>query len=351
VNPLELRGHAGACRVYPGETIKNLTSYIRNGKSAILLADRKVFDLHRAFFPDFPAIPIESAEATKTLETAALLYRKFIEYGVDRNWLVIGIGGGIVCDLAGFVASTFMRGLDFGFVATTLLAQVDAALGGKNGLNVLGYKNMVGTFRQPAFVLCDYDLLRTLPENEVKCGLSEIIKTAAVADESLFSYLEDHLEGCLALERSALEEIVPRTCRIKLDIVAQDETERGLRRKLNFGHTIGHALEKALLISHGEAVGVGMVAAARFSHKKGMLGKEDRDRLIRLIQRTGLLTPEGVTAGSIREAIAQDKKREGRTIHFVFLERIGNAVVESVALGEILEFAELWLDFMEITLR
>jgi 3-dehydroquinate synthase len=340
MKPIVFRGRTGTCRVFPGETIKNLSSHVGNRRAAILVTDRKVFDLYGVLFPDFPAIAIESAEAGKTLETAALLYKKFIEYGVDRNWLVIGIGGGIVCDLAGFVASTFMRGLDFGFVATTLLAQVDAALGGKNGLNVLGYKNMVGTFRQPAFVLCDYDLLGTLPEKEIRCGLSEIIKTAAIADESLFSYLEDHLEECLTLERSALEEVVPRTCRIKLDVVGRDETERGLRRILNFGHTIGHALEKAFLMSHGEAVGVGMVAAARLSHKKGMLSKKDRDRLIRLIQRARLSTTPGVPAESLRKAIAQDKKREGRTIHFVFLERVGNAVVEAVGLEEIMGAAD-----------
>lgn len=337
MNPLVLRGQTGTGKVFPGETIKNLPSYIGDRRDAVLVADRKVFDLYGVLFPDFPAIAIESAEAGKTLETAALLYKKFIEYGVDRNWLVIGIGGGIVCDMAGFVAATFKRGLDFGFVATTLLAQVDAALGGKNGLNVLGYKNMVGTFRQPAFIICDYELLDTLPEKEIKCGLSEIIKTAVIADESLFSYLEDHLEECLALERPAIEEIVPRTCRIKLDIVGRDETERGLRRKLNFGHTVGHALEKVLPISHGEAVGVGMVAAARISHKKGMLGEEDRDRLIRLIQRARLLTTLDVTAESLREAIAQDKKREGRRIHFVFLERVGRAVVGAVGLEEIME--------------
>jgi 3-dehydroquinate synthase len=337
VNPLLLRGQTGTCRVFPGETIRSLASYIGNRQGAILVADRTAFDLHGAHFPDFPVITLESAETGKTLETAALLYKKFIEQGVDRNWLVIGIGGGVICDIAGFVASTFMRGLDFGFVATTLLAQVDAALGGKNGLNFRGYKNMVGTFRQPAFVLCDYDLLGTLPEKEVRCGLSEIIKTAAIADENLFSYLEGHLEECLALERPALNEIVPRTCRIKLDIVGRDETEQGLRRKLNFGHTIGHALEKAFPMSHGEAVGAGMAAAAHISHRKGMLSKEDRDRLIRLIQRARLLTTPGVPAESLREAIAQDKKREGRTIHFVFLERIGNAVVEAVDLEEIKE--------------
>jgi len=337
VKPFVLRGRTGTCRVFPGETIKHLSSHVGDRRAAILVTDRKVLDLHGTLFPDYPVVALESAEAGKTLETAALLYKKFIEYGVDRDWLVIGIGGGIVCDMAGFVASTFMRGLDFGFVATTLLAQVDAALGGKNGLNVLGFKNMVGTFRQPAFVLCDYELLATLPEKEIKCGLSEIIKTAAIADESLFSYLEDHLEECLALERPAIEEIVPRTCRIKLDIVGRDETERGLRRKLNFGHTVGHALEKALPISHGEAVGVGMVAAARISHKKGMLGEEDRDRLIRLIQRARLLTTLDVTAERLREAIAQDKKREGRTIHFVFLERVGRAVVGAVGLEEIME--------------
>jgi 3-dehydroquinate synthase len=339
MSPLVFRGRTGTCRIRPGETIRNLASYVGDGREAILVTDRKVSELHGTLFPAFPSIVVDSAETGKTLETAASIFKAFVDRGVDRSWLVIGIGGGIVCDLAGFAASTYKRGLDFGFVATTLLAQVDAALGGKNGLNFLGYKNLVGTFRQPAFVICDYELLGTLPGKEVKSGLSEIIKAAAVADRELFSYLEDRLEACLALDRPAIEKIVPRACRIKLEIVGRDETEQGERRKLNFGHTIGHALERALPLSHGEAVGLGMVAAARFSRRKGRLGEEDLDRLIGLIRRAGLPTALDVPAESLREAIAQDKKRAGRKVEFVFLDRIGRAVVEAAGIEEIMEAA------------
>ena len=177
--------------------------------------------------------------------------------------LIVAIGGGIVCDVAGFAASTYMRGLSFGFVPTTLLAQVDASVGGKNGVNLHGYKNLVGTFAQPGFVLCDPELLRTLPTEEVRNGFAEVIKQAAIGDALLFSFLEAGPDAALSLDRAAIDRIVYDCLKVKTNIVKEDELETGERRKLNFGHTVGHAVEKVHGLRHGEAVSIGMMAAAR----------------------------------------------------------------------------------------
>ena len=260
---LALSGKTAESRILIGETFENLSRYSQEGRPTVIITDENVFGLYSCSFPQWPVVAIKSGEKNKTLRTVSEIYREFLKMNVDRHWLVVGIGGGIVCDIAGFAASTYLRGLDFGFVATTLLAQVDAALGGKNGVNLLGYKNLVGTFNQPGFVICDFKMLETLAGKEVRCGLAEIIKAAVIADSTLFDFLEKNIESCLSLRREALEYAVERSCRAKIDIVGRDEREKEERKKLNFGHTLGHALEKVCGLNHGEAVGIGMYVAAR----------------------------------------------------------------------------------------
>jgi 3-dehydroquinate synthase len=265
--------------------------------------------------------------------------RKFLqnclEFGTQRSSFILGIGGGIVCDITGFVASTYLRGVRFGFVSTTLLSQVDASVGGKNGVNFEGYKNMVGVFNQPEFVICDMDLLRTLPENELVNGFGEIVKHAAIGDKNMFAYIEAQYEKALALNPEVIEKLVYDSVVIKSDVVNRDETETGERRKLNFGHTFGHAIEKTLQAPHGEAISVGMVVAAALSVKRGLLSQKKADRLTGLLKKLKLPTSFNINISDVLDALGKDKKREGNSIHFILLEDIGKAVIREIPINEL----------------
>jgi 3-dehydroquinate synthase len=282
-------------------------------------------------------VEVGLGEDAKTLETVERVYDRWLELGVDRSTLIIGVGGGIVCDVAGFAASTYLRGLPFGFVASTLLAQVDASVGGKNGVNLHRYKNLVGVFRQPRFVVCDFELLRTLPARELGCGLAEVVKAAAIADAELFELLERTSRAELFADTALLEEVVARAVGVKARIVAEDELETGEERvKLNFGHTLGHAIEKTRPeIVHGEAVSLGMVAAARLSVASGLLPAAEAERLVRLLARLELPTALPMDSEAVVAAMAKDKKRFGDNIRFVLLERLGAAVVRPVPVREL----------------
>ncbi|MCJ7542222.1 MAG: 3-dehydroquinate synthase, partial [Desulfobacterales bacterium] len=255
--------------------------------------------------------------------------------GADRSTFIVGIGGGIVCDIAGFVASTYLRGVRFGFVSSTLLSQVDASVGGKNGVNFKDYKNMIGVFNQPEFVICDLNLLNTLPEKEVLCGLAEIVKHAVIGDRHLFAYLEAHYQEALALDKDVIGKLVYDSIIIKSAIVNQDELEKGERRKLNFGHTFGHAFEKTTGVPHGEAVSAGMVVASQLSVKRGHLSAKNAERIETLLQKIGLPVRIQAEGKSILDALKKDKKRKGDRIYFVLLDEIGNAFVEQIPIKEL----------------
>jgi 3-dehydroquinate synthase len=317
-----------------GESIANVTAYCRSD-TVLIITDHTVRTLHGHRFPPFPTIEIGMGEESKTLETVQEVYSAFLRNDVDRSSSIIAIGGGIVCDVAGLAASTYLRGLRFGFVPTTLLAQVDASVGGKNGVNLGGYKNLVGTFTQPGFVVCDPDLLQTLSREELINGFAEVVKQAAIGDRDFFAFLEDHVADALALAPEVIERVVYDSLRIKTAVVSRDEKETGERRKLNFGHTIGHALEKVHHLKHGEAVSVGMAAAARLSAAQGLLSAGDVARLEALLVRFGLPVKVPVDAALVVDALRKDKKREGDTIHFVLLDGIGSARVVPLTFGEI----------------
>jgi 3-dehydroquinate synthase len=269
---LLVRAASGSSQILVGESIDNLKQYV-DARRAVIITDNTVARLYQKQFPNCPVILIDSGEQIKTLETVTTIFNQLVDLEVDRSTLILGIGGGIVCDIAGFVASTYMRGTPFGFVSTTLLSQVDASVGGKNGVNFGGYKNMVGVFNQPAFVVCDMMLLKTLPFREIQCGFAEIIKHGAIADHRMLDFIENHRDAALDLESRIVEHLVYRSIEIKAGVVTRDEREKGERRKLNFGHTFGHAIEKLTGIPHGEAVGIGMVMAAALSVKKGLLAQ------------------------------------------------------------------------------
>jgi 3-dehydroquinate synthase len=309
----------------------------RQTRKVVIITDARVRELYGHLFPSQVIVETGRGEQSKTLRTVESIYEAFLRQGVDRTWLVVGIGGGIVCDVAGFAASTYLRGLSFAFAPTTLLAQVDASVGGKNGVNLSGYKNQVGTFSQPDFVLCDFSVLKSLPPEELRNGFAEVVKHALIADEKLFSFLENSADEALSLHPDVIDRVVYDCLITKSAIVGRDETEKGERRKLNFGHTLGHALEKVCGMRHGEAVSVGMLAAARLSCRKGLISEKDVERIEKLLIAFDLPTGARADAALVREALWKDKKREGDQIHVALLDRIGQASVEAMDIHQLHE--------------
>ncbi|MDR1170319.1 MAG: 3-dehydroquinate synthase, partial [Prevotellaceae bacterium] len=259
-----------------------------------------------------------------------------IDAGADRKSLIVGFGGGIVCDMTGFIASIYMRGIKFGFVPTTLMAQVDASVGGKNGVNCDGYKNMIGVFNQPDFVLCDSKTLKTLPLRELKAGMAEVIKSGLIANSALFSYVEENIDAILNSEKEQIDFIVSQCIGIKAKIVEIDEKESGERKKLNLGHTFGHAIEKhSNNLLHGEAVSIGLVIAAKISELLNLITNEDFIRIKNVLQKTGLPTGTDISPVNLLEAIGKDKKRENDSVHFVLNRGIGNSEIREISFNEL----------------
>ena len=327
---------SGPSRILVAERLENLQRYIPVAKP-IIITDVNVGKLYPLDALARGVITIGTGETIKTLDTVEEIYAQLLSFQADRSVFVVGVGGGIVCDITGFAASTFMRGVRFGFVATSLLAQVDASVGGKNGVNFQGYKNMVGLFHQPEFVICDLEVLKTLPSREISCGLAEIVKHAAIADADLFAFLEKQAQSILALDPEPIEKLVLKSVEIKSAIVNRDETEKGERRLLNFGHTFGHAIEKVCGVSHGEAVSIGMVLASALSVKRGLLAVQEERRLRGLLAKLQLPDHCAFNSEKILEAVTRDKKRTGDRLHFVLLAGIGQAVVEPIAIEELKE--------------
>lgn len=328
---IEIKGRS---RVVVGRLAEVLPQLLP-AKRVIVITDSNIDRHYHSFVEQYEHIIIGLGETSKTLHTLDVIYRRLIEMGADRSTFILGIGGGIVTDIAGFAASTYMRGVEFGFVSTTLLGQVDASVGGKNGVNMDGYKNMVGTFNQPSFVVCDVDMLRTLPKREFRTGLAEIIKAGIIADATLF----EQLEGCdfdsLLNNHELLGEIVYRAIKVKADIVERDERESGDRRKLNLGHTLAHAIEKCSSeMNHGEAVAVGLSLIAGVAVKRGLLSASDAERINSLLLRAGFVLDSPVQMRQLLKAARKDKKSEGEQIYVVFPTRIGDCQVEALPVEE-----------------
>ena len=264
---------------------------------------------------------IVPGEASKTIGIATELYRSFLLRDIDRTSGVVALGGGVVGDLTGFVAATYMRGIPYVQVPTTLVAQVDSSVGGKVGVNLPEAKNVVGSFYQPRMVISDVSTLRTLPEREFRAGLAEVVKYAITADADLLGMLESRREAILARDHGILEQVVGRCCRIKAGIVEQDETERGVRVVLNYGHTIGHAIEAASAYGrflHGEAIAIGMDGAARIGAQLGVTAEGFVPRQAGLLDSYGLPTRwSELPVPKVISAMAMDKKRTGGVIRFV----------------------------------
>lgn len=284
-------------------------------------------------YPQVQTLVLPDGEAYKNWETLNLIFDALLGHACDRKTVLFALGGGVIGDMTGFAAASYMRGVPFVQVPTTLLSQVDSSVGGKTAINHPLGKNMVGAFYQPQLVVCDLATLKTLPAREISAGLAEIIKYGPIADADFFVWLETHIEELRALDENALAYAVARSCAIKAEVVGKDEKESGLRAILNFGHTFGHAIEAGMgygLWLHGEAVAVGMLMAADLSARLGLMPAEFPHRLAQLLARAGLPTQApALTVEEFFEHMAVDKKAEAGQIKYVLIEELGRACIRT----------------------
>jgi 3-dehydroquinate synthase len=337
--PVQLGNRSYAIKIAPAllKTIGGECTRMKFAEHCAIITDKNagkyfakaVFDslVRAGFSPSL--ITVAAGETAKSLRTVEHCYDQLAAHRLERKSFIVALGGGVVGDLAGFVAATYLRGIPFVQIPTTLLAQVDSSVGGKTGVNLRAGKNLAGAFYQPRLVLCDLDTLKTLPEREFRAGLAEVIKYGIIYDAGLFAKLERDLPKILKRERNTLAPIIARCCEIKAEVVSQDETESGLRAILNFGHTIGHAIENGFgygKFLHGEAISIGQVAEAKISEKVLGLPTRDARRIESLFRDAGLPTQIEINPQQKKklfEAMRLDKKTIGGEIKFVLARRIG----------------------------
>lgn len=329
----------GVSTLYVDRVIDILDDILPKSR-VIVITDVNIDRLYPDLVGRYEHIVIGCGEAIKSLQTIEMIYSRLMAMGADRSTFLLGIGGGIVTDITGFVAATYMRGVEFGFVSTSLLGQVDASVGGKNGVNVGGYKNMVGTFLQPRFVVSDVEMLRTLPRREFRAGMAEAVKSAIVGDAELFEFIERYANDKLYTDVEALQNIVSRSVAVKSAIVAEDEREAGRRRVLNLGHTIAHAIEKSTHeLNHGEAVAVGLSMIAHASAKLGMMLEGDAERVDALLAKLGFELELPVSLTNVLREVRYDKKKRDNIIRVVMPTAIGCCTVIEMPFDE---FEELF---------
>ncbi|MFM2358977.1 MAG: 3-dehydroquinate synthase [Bacteroidota bacterium] len=319
---------------YFDATFKQLTSIVSQ-KNSIVITDSTVHAAHKDLFADWNTVIIPAGEAHKQPATVQYIIEQLIQFEADRQSILIGVGGGVVTDITGYVAGIYMRGIAFGFVPTTLLAMVDAAIGGKNGIDAGLYKNMIGLFRQPDFLLYDYSFLKTLPDSEWINGFAEIIKHACIKDATLFEQLQQHQLADYQQQPNLLSALINRNAQIKARVVEKDEFEKADRKLLNFGHTLGHAIENLLAISHGSAVSIGMMAAATISEEIGNFPSTEKAKLQQILAQYQLPVKADYDRRKAWEILKMDKKRKGDEMQFVLLEQIGKAVVKNIPLVQL----------------
>jgi 3-dehydroquinate synthase len=284
---------------------------------------------------------VRAGERSKSLLMASRLYTQLAKRGADRQSLICALGGGVIGDLSGFVAATYMRGIPFVQIPTTLLAMVDRSIGGKTGVNHALGKNLIGAFYPPRAVFTDTAVLQSLPEREYLCGLSEIVKAGAIADSALFTFIEEHVDAVQQRQMPVLNTLIERAIAVKVRVVQEDPTERGVRAILNFGHTIGHALEAVTAYTqytHGEAVAIGMALVAQLSERLGHCSVAVRNRLTALIEAVGLPTTyTGVSTADLLEAMTHDKKTLNGVVRFVLLTDIGSVIFHQAVAIDVLQ--------------
>lgn len=318
---------------FPGKTVHyyfdasfDHLQKIVDREKVVLITDEHVFSAHQKKFKGWNTIVLKPGEAYKVQQTVDMIVDQLIEMGADRKTILVGVGGGVITDITGYVAGIFMRGIDVGYVPTSLLAMVDAAIGGKNGIDVGVYKNMVGLIRQPSFLLYDYSFLKTLPVAEWQNGFAEIIKHACIKDAAMFKELQQYRLSDYKKDLSLLKKLIERNVMLKTKVVLSDEREQGERKLLNFGHTLGHAIENMYELSHGQAISIGMTYATIISQQ--LKGFKDTDAVVNLLANYDLPTFADFDAKKAFKVLQKDKKKDDVSIHYILLEKIGKAVVQ-----------------------
>ena len=322
-------------KVYVGDGFSSLQNYINLDKT-IIISDENVFKLYANIFPNVPRVIVPSGENAKTFDVVQNVCSQLLSLKADRTTFLLAIGGGALTDCVGFVSSIFMRGVNFGFVPTTLLSQVDASVGGKNGINFADAKNMIGVINQPKFVLCDQSFFSTLSDVEYLSGFAEVLKHALIKDKKSFFEIEKDYENIVNRKSTILPKLIYRSIKIKSAIVVKDENEKGLRRLLNFGHTVGHAIEVIEKIPHGYAVANGMAIAAKISNKLGFLDDSVLYKILSVLKKFNYATTINCDVNLIKEKLLKDKKRQGVAVNFVLISNIGNAFYYKI------EISTLW---------
>ncbi len=306
---------------------------ITDPNATVLITDENVYKAHTKRFRGWNTIVLKPGEEFKVQATADALIEKLIDMEADRKTTLVGVGGGVITDITGYVASVYMRGLRFGFIPTSILALVDASIGGKNGLDVGVYKNMVGVIRQPSFILHDMVFLNSLPQQEWENGFAEIIKHACIKDAVMFAELERNSLKTYQGRQKSICEIIRKNALIKTRVVQKDEFEKGERRLLNFGHTLGHALETQYELLHGQAISIGMTYACHISAQ--LAGFKQTEKVVAVLEKYNLPTYASFDKQKVFEVLKMDKKRERKEMNYVLLERIGKGVVKSISLVQL----------------
>ena len=327
--------------VLKGRNEKNAKICIVTDSNVAKIYKNEVEEILKSRYSTVKTFIFESGEANKNLNTIEKLYEYLIINHFERNDLLIALGGGVVGDMTGFAAATYLRGIDFVQIPTTLLAQVDSSIGGKTGVDFAQYKNMVGAFNQPKLVYMNLDVLKTLPKEQFASGMAEALKSGLIRDQEYFTYLCDEIKAIQSLEQEAILRTVSGSCKIKREVVQNDPKEKGERALLNFGHTIGHAIEKLsdFTLYHGECVALGMVAAAYISFKSGNISKEDLEKIEHIISAYNLpirLKTAKMSADDVLAATKSDKKMEDGRVKFVLLHAIGDAYISREVSDEML---------------
>lgn len=318
--------------VYYFDAAFSLLNELTEQVNTVLITDENVFKLHRQKFEGWKTIVIKAGEEHKQQSTVDYIIEQLIKFEADRKTFVVGIGGGVVTDITGYAASVYMRGLKFGFVPTSILAMVDASIGGKNGVDVGVYKNLVGLIKQPEFLLFDYSMLKTLPEEHWVNGFAEIIKHACIKDAEMFFTLEKFTLHDFKTDATLLAELIERNVTIKTTVVVADEFEQGDRKLLNFGHTVGHAIENMHQMLHGHAISIGMVAACNLSEQLNSFHFDEAKKIVQLLAKYHLPVDIETDYKKVFEVLKMDKKRNKHTMNFILLNKIGEAVIKPVEL-------------------
>lgn len=301
----------------------------------VIVTDKNIHQSHYKKFKNWKTIILEPGEENKIQSTVDSIIQQLIDLGADRRSQLVGVGGGVVTDMTGYAAAIYMRGIKFGFVPVSLLAMVDASIGGKNGIDVGPYKNLAGTIRQPDFLLYDSSFLKSLPQDEWVNGFAEVIKHACIKDPALFRELEQNNIKHYHQDKESLSKLIQRNATIKSKVVVADEFEQGERKLLNFGHTWGHAIETNYNLPHGHAVSIGMVMACRLSEE--LTGFDKTERVITLLEQYGLPVEMKVDKKKVFEVLKMDKKKINTAINYVLLTDIGKAITKKIPLEKLEE--------------